>query len=87
MMDGSGMRDDSGPISSLDRGTMQVATLIGMPESDPYISDFLFIPRELGELRQRLRAFGELSRWMGGEVPDVAPVGARMGTSTARRWF
>jgi FkbM family methyltransferase len=46
------------PLSSLDRRTMQVAHPTGAIQSDPYISDFLFIPRELPELHQRLSAFG-----------------------------
>ncbi len=46
------------PVASLDRRTMQVASPTGPPESDPYISTFIFLPRELDELRQRLLEFG-----------------------------
>jgi FkbM family methyltransferase len=46
------------PVSSLDRRTMQVASPHGKPMSDPYIVTFLFIPRELDDLRQRLLEFG-----------------------------
>ncbi len=59
------------PLSSLDRGTMQVATATGAPESDPYVNEFLFIPRERDDLRQRLlqhgsfRAAGEIVTGVG----------------------
>ena len=46
------------PVSSLDRQTMQRASATGPVESDPYIGYFLFIPRELDALRQRLLEFG-----------------------------
>ncbi len=46
------------PLSSLDRRTMQVATATGLVESEPYINEFLFIPQESIDLRQRLQAFG-----------------------------
>jgi FkbM family methyltransferase len=46
------------PVASLDRRLMQVATAYGMPESDPYIGMFIFIPRELVEVRDRLLEFG-----------------------------
>jgi FkbM family methyltransferase len=46
------------PAASLDRQTMQVASATGPIESDPYIAQFMFIPRELDALRQRLSEFG-----------------------------
>jgi FkbM family methyltransferase len=46
--------------SSLDRGTMQVASNspAGSSCSDPYINEFMFVPRELVGLRQLLLEFG-----------------------------
>jgi FkbM family methyltransferase len=46
------------PAAALDRRTMQVASPGGMPESDPYIQTFLFVPREAGHMRHRLTEFG-----------------------------
>ena len=48
------------PVSALDRQTMQVASAGGPPESDPYIAQFMFVPREQEALRQRLSDFGPL---------------------------
>ena len=46
------------PVSSLDRRLMQAASPHGAPQTPPYVDTFLFIPRELNDLRQRLLPFG-----------------------------
>jgi hypothetical protein len=46
------------PVSSLDRRTMQVASPFGPAQSQSYIGMFMFIPRELNDLRERLAEFG-----------------------------
>jgi FkbM family methyltransferase len=51
-------REQFWPVSSLDRRTMQVASSTGPAESDPYIGQFMFIPRELDDMRQRMLYFG-----------------------------
>lgn len=48
------------PVSSLDRHAMQGASPEGLPETDPYIDTFLYIPSERDDLRRRLADFGPL---------------------------
>ena len=45
------------PVSSLNRRLMQAAAPHGQPRPDLYIVTFLFIPRQLNDLRQRLSRF------------------------------
>jgi FkbM family methyltransferase len=51
-------QDQFWPVSSFNRRLLQVASLYGPPQSDPYIGMFMFIPQESVDLRERLLEFG-----------------------------